>query len=77
MNDFDLLPAPTEAVNDILSDVTSTDDENYEECIEEDDISALYEDWINQLDREDVLMMAMMTCEFLYKATEVYEVTCS
>ena len=47
MNDLETLPAPTETVNDTLSDISSTDDEDYEENIEEDDISVLYEDWID------------------------------
>ena len=54
INDLELLPAPTETVNDMLSEVSSTQDEDYEETIEEDNISVLYEDWINELDREDV-----------------------
>ena len=54
INDIELLPAPTETVNDTLSEISSTEDEDYEETIEEDDISVLYEDWINELDLEDV-----------------------
>ena len=48
MNDFELLSAPTETVNGIMSDISRIDDEDYEETIEEDDISALHEDWINK-----------------------------
>ena len=56
---------PTETVDNTLSEVCSTEDEDYEETIEEDDISMLYEDWINELDQEDVQMMAMMMYDFL------------
>ena len=54
INDLELLPAHTETVNGTLSEVSSTENEDYEETVEEDDISVLYEDWINELDREDV-----------------------
>ena len=67
VNDLELLPAPTETINDTLSKVSSTEDEDYKETIEEDDISVLYEDWINELDREDVQMMAMMMYNYFVK----------
>ena len=60
MNDFDLLPISTEVLNDVLSDVLKTDDEDYEETIEEDGISVMHEDWIDELDWEDMQMIAMM-----------------
>ena len=65
--DLELLPAPTERVNDTFSDASSIDDEDYEETIEEDDNSALYEDWIDELDREDIQMMAMMMYDYFVK----------
>ena len=46
MNKSDLLPAPTDTLPDVLSD-SSTDDEDYEE---EKDISAMYVDWMNELE---------------------------
>ena len=33
-----------------MSDVSSIDDEDYKETIEQDDMLALYGDWINELD---------------------------
>ena len=56
MNKSDLLPAPTDTLPDVLSD-SSTDDEDYEE---EEDVSAMYVDWMNELNRKDLQMMAMM-----------------
>ena len=41
--------------------------EDYEETIEEDDISALYEDYIDELNRENVQMMAMMMYDYFMK----------
>ena len=67
MDDFDWLPVPTEVLNDVLSDVSNSDDEDYEGTIEEDGISAIYEDWIDDLDREDMQMMAMMMYDFFVK----------
>ena len=69
-DDFDLLPAPTKVLNNVLSDhsdVLNTDDKDYEETIEEDGISAMYEDWIDELDQEDMQMMAMMMYDFFMK----------
>ena len=63
MNESDLLPAPTDTLPDVLSDL-STDDEDYEE---EEDVSAMYVDWMNELDREDLQMMAMMMYDYFTK----------
>ena len=67
LNDLELLLAPIETVNDMLSEVSSIEDKDYEETIEVDDISVLYKDWINELDREDVQIMAMMICDYFVK----------
>ena len=67
MNESDLLPAPIGTVNDSLSDVSGTDDEDYEESIEREDISVMYKDWIDELNREDLQMMAMMMYDYFVK----------
>ena len=64
MNESDLLPAPMDTFPDVLNDDSSTDDEDYEE---EEDVSAMYEDWINELDREDLQMMAMMMYDYFVR----------
>ena len=47
MDKSDLLPAPTDTIPNVLNDDLSTNDEDYEE---EEDVSAMYDDWINELD---------------------------
>ena len=47
MNESDLLPAPIDTLPDILNEDSSTDDEAYDE---EEDVSAMYDDWMNELD---------------------------
>ena len=47
MNQSDLLPAPTDTFPEALSDDSSMDDEDNEE---EEDVSVMYDDWINELD---------------------------
>ena len=64
MNESDLLPAPTDTFPDVLSDEWSTDDEDYDE---EEDVSAMYDDWMNELDREDLQMMAMMMYDYFVR----------
>ena len=64
MNESDLLPAPTDTLPEVLSEESSTDDEDYEE---EEDVSAMYVDWMNELDREDLQMMAMMMYDYFTK----------
>ena len=63
-NESDLLPAPTNTFPDILSEDSSTDDEDYDE---EEDVSAMYDDWMNELDREDLQMMAMMMYDYFVR----------
>ena len=62
-NDLEPLPAPTETFNDTLSDISTIDDEDYKETIK-DDIMALYEDCIDELDRENVQMLTMMMYDY-------------
>ena len=59
MNESFMLPAPTE-YSDVLSGESSEDDEDYEGEASDEEISSVYADWINELDREDLKMLAML-----------------
>ena len=63
-NESELLPAPSDTLTDVSSDISSTEDEDY---AEEDDVSEMYSDWMNELDREDLQMMAMMMYDYFVK----------
>ena len=56
----DLKPLPDCTVNDTINDVSSIDNEDNQETIEEDDILVLYEDWIDELDQKDIQLIAKM-----------------
>ena len=53
-----LIQSLYQTVNDTLSDISSVDDEDYQETFEEDHIS---EDWIDELDQKDIQLMTKMT----------------
>ena len=59
MNESFMLPAPTEYF-DVLSGESSEDDEDYEGEASDEEISSVYMDWINKLEREDLKMLAML-----------------
>ena len=64
VDESNLLPAPTDTLADVFSEDSSMDDEDYEE---EEDISAMYDDWMNELDREDLQMMAKMMYDYFVR----------
>ena len=59
MNESFMLPAPTEC-SDVLSGESSEDDEDYEGEASDEEISSVYADWINELEREDLKMLPML-----------------
>ena len=59
MNESFMLPAPIE-YSDVLSGESSEDDEDYEGEASDEEISSVYADWINELEREDLKMLAML-----------------
>ena len=59
MNESFMLPAPTEC-SDVLSGESSEHDEDYEGEVSDEEILSVYEDWINELEREDLKMLAML-----------------
>ena len=54
------LPAPSSAINDDMDDNFDSEDEDYMDDISTEGIPSLYMDWLDEIDREDVQMFAMM-----------------
>ena len=59
-DDSIVLPAPTASLDYTSGEESSSEDEDYEEEILEEEVSAKYQDWMSELDREDLQMMAMV-----------------
>ena len=59
MDESFVLPAPAEC-SDILSNESSEDDENYEGEASDEEILSVYSDWIDEMEREDLKMLAML-----------------
>ena len=59
MDESFVLPAPAEC-SDILSNESSEDDENYEGEASDEEILSVYSDWIGEMEREDLKMLAML-----------------
>ena len=57
---FEDLPAPTGIEDDYSSDDEHTYDEDYDEKLTSEDISAIYSDWVSEMKRIDKQKMAMM-----------------
>jgi len=60
MNESLTLPAPTDQPDDSSSSEASTEDEDYNATAAEEDLSGVYKNWLDELDREDLHMMAMV-----------------
>ena len=59
MNESLTLPAPTDQPDGSSSSEASTEDEDYDATAAEEDLSGVYKDWLDELDREDLQMMAI------------------
>ena len=60
VNESLTLPASTDQPDGSSSSEASTEDEDYNATTEEEDLSGVYKDWLDKLDREDLQMMAMV-----------------
>jgi len=60
MNESLVLPAPTDHPDAHLSSESSTEDEDYEVTGLEEEMSGIYKDWLDELEREDLQMISMM-----------------
>ena len=60
MNESLTLPAPTDQPDGSSGSEASTEDEDYDATAAEEDLSGVYKDWLDELDREDLHMMAMV-----------------
>ena len=52
------------------ADEISSTDEDYDE---KEDISRIYHDWVNKLNREDLQMMAMMIYDYFFKQLKFFK----
>ena len=75
MDNSIVLPAPSTTVSNQLDDDLDSDDGDYVDEITAEDIPLLYMDWINETDREDVQMFAMMLYDIFVERLKVC--TCS
>lgn len=60
IDDSVLLPAPVSTVSDNTDEDLDSEDEDYVEDISVEDIPSLYRDWMDEMGREDLQMLAMM-----------------
>ena len=75
MDDSILLPAPSTTTNDEMGEDTDSDDEDYVEDIATEDIPSLYSDWLDEIDREDAQMFAMMLYDIFVKRLKLPKTT--
>ena len=59
MDESFVLPAPAEC-SDVSSNESSEDDDYYEGETLDEEISSVYSDWIDEMEREDLKMLAML-----------------
>ena len=59
MDESFVLPAPAEC-SDVSSNESSKDDDYYEGEALDEEISSVYSNWIDKMEREDLKMLAML-----------------
>ena len=60
LNESVIFLAPSTIMDDNMDENLDSDDEDYVEDISVEDIPSLYMDWLDEIDREDTQIFAMM-----------------